>query len=86
MTDKSNREVMLKLIEYFMQQPKEQICRLLASMMIDLNRVLHVDKLGKKERDNLMLRIQWNINELHKFIKDGPNGELKMENMNSDES
>lgn len=80
MTKKTNKEIILELTKYFMQQPQELICKMLACMMIDFNRMYNVRELSEKERENLMWRIEWNIDQLNKFIKDGPDGSLKMEN------
>jgi hypothetical protein len=56
---------------------------MLACMMIDLNRIVNYKQLGEDELASLKLRVDWNIKELQKFIKDGPDGELKMENLDS---
>lgn len=80
---KTNKEVIQELMKYFMQQPHEQTCKMLACFMIDLNRIIHYKQLGKDELASLQLRVKWNLDQLQKFIKDGPDGDLKIENLDS---
>ncbi len=40
-------------------------------MMIDFNRIIHIKKLCESERENLMTRVRWNINQLNEFVKNG---------------
>lgn len=80
---KTNKEIIKALTEYFMLQPQEHTCKMLACMMIDLNRIVHYEQLGEDELTSLQLRVDWNIKQLNKFIQDGPDGELRMENLDS---
>lgn len=85
-TKKTNKEIILALSEYFMKQPQEHTCKMLACMMIDLNRIVNYKQLEKDELDCLQWRVQWNIDQLNDFIKNGPNGNLKLETMNSNDN
>lgn len=80
---KTNKEIIKALTEYFMLQPQENTCKMLACLLIDLNRIVHYKQLPQAELDSLNLRVQLNIDQLNKFIKDGPQGDLKMENWDS---
>ena len=81
--EKTNKDIIRQLTDYFMKQNQEQTCKLLASMFIDLNRIVNRKKLGADELAGLELRINWNIKQLNKFIKDGPDGDLILENLDS---
>lgn len=74
--EKSNKEIILKLTDNFMKQPQEQVCKMLACMLIDLNRIVNYKQLEKQELDNLQYRIGWNIKQLYEFVENGPNGHL----------
>jgi len=67
----SNKEVIQKLTQYFMNQDKSLVCRLLANAMIDYNRIYNSDILPDDELENLNFRIRQNSNELKKFIDNG---------------
>lgn len=81
-----NKEVLDKLQKYFLDQcdPKV-VARSLASCMIDFNRLHYYDNLSESQAKNLNYRIYEMVKELHKFIKDGPDGELKIKIVNPEE-
>ena len=79
----TNREVMSKLTEYFMQQPQDHTCKLLAAMMIDFNRMVNIRKLDESQKEDLMVRVKWNVDQLNEFLKNGPSGDLILKTMDS---
>lgn len=83
---KKNKEIIEELTKYFMKQPQEHTCELLACMIIDLNRIVNSKELEKSELESLKLRIQWNIDQINYFIKNGTANYLKLETINSDDN
>jgi len=64
----SNKEVGSKLIKYFLKQEPKDIARALAACMVDFNRIAHMHELDKEEMENLQMRVQLNVEELHRFL------------------
>lgn len=73
---KRNKEIIDSLVSYFIEQDKAILCRVLANMMIDINRIENIDQLPIDEKDRLLIRIRKNSQSLQKFIKQGANGPL----------
>lgn len=80
---KTNKEVIDALQDYFLTQDPKTMCRTLAALMIDMNRMMRLDELGVDERNNLLARMILNQEQLYKFIKDGPSGNVKLHNIES---
>ena len=80
-----NKSVIKKLRDYFMTQEKEAVCLALASCIVDINRFGSFDRLGKNERDNLILRTAMNLKELDKFLNEDKHEELTVHRMNSED-
>lgn len=75
-----NKEVVAKLIEYYMNKDKKTICRVLANFMIDFNRIQNIDSLPIDEFIRLSNRLDKNYKSLHEWIKNGfPDDELILE-------
>ncbi len=72
----SNKEVIDKLVDYFVKQNPKIVARLLANYMIDLNRVCNLNSLSDSENELLLDRLQTNCLSLQKFIEEGPKGDL----------
>ena len=72
----TNKEVIHKLKTYYLTQDREVVAHVLAVMMIDLQRVWNYGKLEKDEAISLKQRMRLNMQELDKFIKEGPQGDL----------
>lgn len=83
---KKNIEIILKLTQYFMKQPQDQTSKMLACMMIDLNRIVNCKQLGKDELENLIWRIHWNIDQINYFIINEDAMDLKLESINSNDN
>lgn len=66
-----NKEVILKLIEYYRKQDIELIYRILANFQIDFNRLDTFDYLTEEERTVLLMRIKMNAHALRKFVNEG---------------
>jgi hypothetical protein len=73
---KTNKEVIESLVDYFITQDPKIVATLLAAQMIDMNRFYNMAKLPKDEKKLLMKRLKHNIDQLHSFIRHGPNGDL----------
>lgn len=80
---KTNKEVIDALTKYFVTQEPETVARCLAAMMIDFNRIFYLKELPEAEKAMLNARVIANVLSLRKFIKDGPNGDLKLTKWNS---
>lgn len=78
-----NKEVIDKLQEFYLKQDPKLVARALASCMIDYNRLVNYDKLGKNEKFNFDLRVRSNADTLRKFVEYGA-GEFKLLAVNSD--
>ena len=79
----SNKELINRLTDYFMEQDKEAICRSLANAMIDLHRVANADSMGVKEAECLLYRLAHNSKQLMSFAKNGPSGSFSVRNIDS---
>ncbi len=80
---KTNKEIIDALVEYFVEQDKVILSRILANFMIDFNRVKHIKMLEAEEKKCLLKRIDHNSNSLKKFIENGPSGPLSFGEMNN---
>ena len=68
-----NKEIIDRLHQYFIGQDHSVVCRCLANMMIDLNRIYNFEHLDEEEASNLESRIEKNCLELMYFIDNYPN-------------
>jgi len=82
---KTNKEIIDSLVEYFLTQEPRIVCRALANMLIDNNRIYNYNELPKEEADSLKTRMKKNLEKLHYFIENGPNGNLTMGHLDVDE-
>lgn len=81
----NNKEAMDKLQAYYLTQDPAIVARGLASLLIDMNRLKHVDSLGEKEAQCLEVRLNLMMDELQDFVKNGPKHDLRLIKMNSEE-
>lgn len=77
----NNKEVIEKLKAYYLTQDHETVCHALASLVVDVHRVVNCEKLPEKEFRCLEWRLNKMSEELEKFVKDGPKGELVITKM-----
>jgi hypothetical protein len=84
MKDISNREIIKRLKEYFLENDPEIVAHLLASSMIDFNRLLHPEQMTPNEMECLWKRMKLNNDQLINFVENGPTHKLTFERMNSD--
>ncbi len=77
----NNKEVIDKLVEYFLTQDPKIVARLAANSIIDLNRFFYMRKLSNDELKTLLRRIDRNMKALQNFIQNGPDGDLILENV-----
>lgn len=77
---KTNKEVVEKLVEYFLTQDQASVCRILANLMIDMHRINNISKLEEKEKASLFFRMDKNSKSLLDFVKNGPQGDLTVFN------
>ncbi len=84
---KTNKEVIDDLQAYFLKQDPKDIARTLAGLMIDFQRFVNYENLGKNEQECLLFRMQKNVEELQRFIREGPrdNDTFKYINLESKE-
>jgi len=73
-----NKEIMDKLAAYFITQDPAVIARLAASLLIDINRIWHVENLQEEEMESLVERMEINLAQLNEFILNGPQQDLKI--------
>jgi hypothetical protein len=73
-----NKEAIKKLTDYFSLQQPEEICYLLANMLIDLNQLLHMEFFSVEERKSLNVRVNKNIDQMNRFLKSGGKGEIHL--------
>jgi hypothetical protein len=76
--DLTNKEVIERLKAYFMEQEQEDICFMLASLMVDMHRVKHYQFLDEDEKASFMIRMEANDASLMDFLKNGPKGKMKL--------
>jgi hypothetical protein len=83
---KSNKEVIDKLTEFFTKKcDRNIVSHCLASMMIDMRRIRHINDITEGEQESLHLRMIQNDFELENFIeKDGNVPPLKLTNFSID--
>jgi len=83
---KTNKQVIEELTEYFLKSDPKEVARSLANFMLDIHRLTIIDALPEKERLNLCERIELNNKEFVRFAKEGPRkGEkLRVMSMNSE--
>lgn len=74
--EKTNKQIIQELIDYLMAQDKKVVCRVLANMMIDFNRIDTIDSLPDIEKSNLKIRIINNAQAVRDFAFNGPKGNL----------
>lgn len=79
-----NKEVIEKLVEYFVTQDIKTIAHCLAAIMVDCNRLVNQEKLSLSQRKNLWNRIHLNNKSLSEFLEKGPQGDLKCKILNSE--
>lgn len=80
---KTNKHLIDELQKYFLTQDQKTICRTLAAIMVDLHRVNNFESLGLNERENLVIRMDFNSQALLKFAKYGPDGDFVCHNIES---
>lgn len=73
----TNKDVVQKLVDYFLTQNPEDVARLLANNLIDFNRIFHSKDLQEEEYNSLVKRIKINLDTLNDFVKNGAKGPLK---------
>lgn len=74
----NNKEVIGKLIEYYLTQDPKMIARVLANCMVDFNRLTHYQGLSPDELERLEGRLKFNDEALRKFAKDEKHEDLKL--------
>lgn len=81
----SNKEVIVKLSDYFMKQDQYTVCRTLANLMIDYNRLANPDLMDEEEAKRLSIRIVLNSQQIQKFARGEGEGipftNINMENI-----
>ena len=82
---KTNKQVIAELTEYFLTQDPRVIAKACAANMIDIMRMWEFQTLPPDEQKSLMDRIYLNVEALKKFAKEGPDGNLQLHNMDSDQ-
>jgi Tfp pilus assembly ATPase PilU len=80
----TNKELIERLTKYFMEQEQIDIAYALASVTIDLHRILNQDELPESERRSLAIRMQLNEASLKDFIANGPKHKLKVRKFSLD--
>jgi hypothetical protein len=51
--------------------------------MIDFNRIFYLHKLDESEKINLQFRIEMIVKQLDSFVKNGPQGDIKITSVDS---
>ena len=82
---KTNKQVIAELTEYFLTQEPRVIAKACAATMIDVMRMWEFQTLPIDQQKSLIDRIYLNVQALKKFAKDGPDGNLQLHNMDSDQ-
>jgi len=82
----TNKEVIKKLSDYYLEHDPKLIARLLANATLDLYRFYNYENLSVYQQVSLAMRNQQNAKELQKFIKDGPNGKIKLKVIEGEET
>lgn len=73
-----NKEVIDRLVEYFLTQDPAIVARMFANAIVDLNRVYHIDQLSDSEIACLFDRMEHNREQVIKLIEDGPHGNINL--------
>ena len=72
---KTNKEIIDKLVEYYLKQDPRIVARLLANCQIDLNRWINMGNLDLDEKMSLVKRTRLNMEEMFRFLNEGSNVE-----------
>lgn len=72
---KTNKELVEKLIEYYLTQDPKEVAKALAYYQIDFNRIYHSEDLPESELHSLAFRIKANVDQLIEFV--AKNGKVK---------
>lgn len=78
MKETPNKKVVDELQQYFLNQDYKTICRLLSNCMLDYHRLANFNELPDGEKISLNARIKLNSIEVGKFVKNGPDGNIKI--------
>lgn len=81
----SGKELIQKLKAYYLTQDPDIVCEGLAGIMLDIYRLVYREKLTENEKLSLMIRLPLMVEELERFISEGPKGNIKLHRTNSDE-
>ena len=76
--EKSNKQVIDEMTDYFLKSDPELVARLLANCMIDFNRMANIEYLDYEESSSLMYRVHNNAEQVVNFAKFGDRGPLKL--------
>jgi len=71
----NNKEAIDKLESYYAEQDPRTVARALAALMLDIHRIVTVDRLPEGEAINLKNRMVLNSQAFVDFIKNGSKGE-----------
>jgi hypothetical protein len=75
-----NKQVIQKLVDYYVTQDPAMVARALANALVDFNRFANLPHLPDEERECLFARLKANCDELQDFIANGPRCDLKLHN------
>jgi len=73
-----NKDVIDKMQNYFLQQDPASVARILAAVMIDLNRLSNIKLLGKDEKASLLNRLKLNAYQVQKFARGDIMSDIKI--------
>lgn len=74
----TNKEAIEKLTEYFLTQDPRDVAELCASKIIDINKLVNIDKLTFAQQEHLIFRIDANWKEECDFLETGKVLKLKL--------
>jgi hypothetical protein len=77
----TNKELMEKLVVYYLKQDPEVVAKSLAGCLIDFERVRNYSLLDETEQDCLKARMDHNSRELYKFVSGKEDGPMRVENV-----
>jgi len=80
----SNKEIIIKLSEYLMKQDQYTVCRTLANLMIDYNRLADPSIMDDDEAKRLEIRILLNAEQIRKFARGEGEG-IPLTNINMED-
>lgn len=69
---------MENLTQYLLKQDREMVARACSGFMVDFCRIRSMNDLPEKELACLVERIDQNAKTVHRFAKNGPEGEFKV--------